>query len=850
MLARFGFIIRRFFGYFLSRVKVTDEYRRTIEALADRGQLVYVLQTRSRLDALLFNYILLKNGYPLARYVHGVNLFMFRPVGEIFRLGWAWLKRKFGGPPPEEAMERLRRSLEDGGGALLFLMHSRRLVKDFFSDYDPLYTLIEHQGSCDRPIFLVPQYVAWERSPVTKERTIRDILFGEKDNPGRFRKVLIFLRNYRKSSIHAGEPIDLQEFLKDHPDRPKKNITRQIKRDLFVRIDSERRLVKGPRLKSRLEMKEKVLADPALRKFTREQAEREGKSEEEVFRRAANYLEEIAANYNITYIQLLEKFLGWSKRTFFDGLEVDQESIDRVKAASKRASVVLLPNHRSHFDYLYLSYVFYHNRMVCPHIAAGQNLNFWPVGPIFRNSGAFFLRRSFRKMERLYHVVFETYIKWLLGEEYPVEFFLEGGRSRTGLIRRPMLGILSMVVKMYLAGGCRKLLFVPVAFDYDRIFEEKMVVNEGLGGRKKKESAGGALKMLRHIRSRRGLIHISFGEPLSMSDLLGEKEPAELHPAEGRDIIRRLAGEIVREVARVSTITATSLLSAVLLGCPRPVPRSFLIAKARRLGELLALRGARLAPALKADAWAELTLRLDILRDNELVREERAGVSAPAEAAALVLDYYKNCIMNAAAPLAFLAAALLESEEAGRPAALETYRRLEELFGRDYLLPETKQGFESALETFIEAGLVNETGESEGPRLERLEIEDRETLRLLARLSGHLAESCILVLETASRPAAVEEAGDSHAQALEVGRSLIASGGLVRRECVNRGYLGGAADFLREKEILHGADGSWKIADPGAAARLRREIESLLSLLREGADDAGGEAPTRKPSPA
>jgi hypothetical protein len=132
--------------------------------------------------------------------------------------------------------------------------------------------------------------------------------------------------------------------------------------------------------------------------------------------------------------------------------------------------------HRSHIDYLLLSYVFYKHNIPLPFIAAGTNLMFWPLGHVFRKAGAFFHPRTFGG-NVVYRQVMETYIRTMLREGYPIEFFIEGGRSRTGKMVMPKYGMLSMVIQ-----ACtelhRDVALIPVFIGYDRVLEEKSYIQE------------------------------------------------------------------------------------------------------------------------------------------------------------------------------------------------------------------------------------------------------------------------------------------------------------------------------------------------------------------------------------
>ncbi len=144
-------------------------------------------------------------------------------------------------------------------------------------------------------------------------------------------------------------------------------------------------------------------------------------------------------------------------------------------------------------DYLLLSYAIYQRGYAVPHIAAGINLNLPIVGRLLRKGGAFFIRRSLRG-SALYTIVFMKYLAAMMARGHSIEYFIEGGRSRTGRLLSPMTGMLSMTVRSYLREPRRPLVFVPVYFGYERILEGPTYIGELSGKPKEKESVWGLLQ--------------------------------------------------------------------------------------------------------------------------------------------------------------------------------------------------------------------------------------------------------------------------------------------------------------------------------------------------------------------
>ena len=197
--------------------------------------------------------------------------------------------------------------------------------------------------------------------------------------------------------------------------------------------------------------------------------------------------------------------------------------LEKVTEYAKRNPIVLVPSHRSYFDFIILSsMLFYDRHLLPPHIAARENMAFGPFGFIWRKAGAFFLRRSFD--DPLYKSVFRTYVAYLIKEGFTQEFFIEGGRSRTGKTLAPRLGILSWNVEAFLASGRQDLYFVPIALTYERLVEEGAMVGELEGGAKTEESMLGLVRARRFLRLRFGSVFVNFGEPISLGD--GPRRPA------------------------------------------------------------------------------------------------------------------------------------------------------------------------------------------------------------------------------------------------------------------------------------------------------------------------------------
>ncbi len=277
---------------------------------------------------------------------------------------------------------------------------------------------------------------------------ILEIFFGQKERPGLIRKIFSFFRGYSDAVLEVGEAVDLQRVLPElssiYSERRKQIF--ELRRGLIDSVDNIKRAIVGPTLKSKLELKEIILHHPRLETFMQRRARSSNQEIWKVRMEADHYLEEIAANFSYPLIQLGEKVLSWMWNNLFDGIEVDGESLQKLKHAARHSSLVYVPCHKSHTDYLIISSVLFQNKLSLPFVAAGKNLAFWPLGAIFRRGGAFFIRRSFKGM-KFYAEVFSLYVKTMVQLGHNIEFFIEGGRSRTGKMVLPKLGLLAILIQ-------------------------------------------------------------------------------------------------------------------------------------------------------------------------------------------------------------------------------------------------------------------------------------------------------------------------------------------------------------------------------------------------------------------
>lgn len=268
------------------------------------------------------------------------------------------------------------------------------------------------------------------------------------------------------------------------------------------------------------ELKNMVLQSDHLHYVIDQVSKETGMISDEVRAEASAILEEMAHRLQLSTIRFFAFTLSKIFKSLFRSICVNEEGIQRLQQAIHEHPVVLLPSHRSYMDFLLMSYILYTYDLALPVIAAGMDfMGMKFVGEMLRMSGAFFIRRSFGG-DKLYWAVFSEYVKTMLKNGFaPVEFFLEGTRSRTSKSLTPKLGLLNIVMDPFLKGQVFDVSLVPVSISYERVLEEALYAREMLGVPKPKESTSGLFKARKILSEDYGSIHVYFGQPVSVRSL-------------------------------------------------------------------------------------------------------------------------------------------------------------------------------------------------------------------------------------------------------------------------------------------------------------------------------------------
>jgi glycerol-3-phosphate O-acyltransferase len=453
---------------------------------------------------------------------------------------------------------------------------------------------------------------------------------------------------------------------------------RKVSRILRVHFRKRRTATVGPDLSNRRNLAKQVLLAPNVRRAIAAEAGDDPKLLEATERKVQKYVLEIAADVSYPAIRAMVRILRRIWHQIYDGIELG--NTQRLRDVAKEKVVVYVPCHRSHFDYLLLSYICYEQGLQLPHIAAGINLNMPIVGPILRRGGAFFLRRSF-KGNRLYAAVFDAYVYQILLRGYSIEYFVEGGRSRTGRLLSPKGGMLAMTVNSYIQDPKRPVVFVPVYFGYEKLIEGDSFINELGGGAKQKESLLGLIRSVKALRESFGRVYVNIGEPIELDDLLDGVGPdwRKLPKGNGErppwlnDVVDRLGTSIMSGINAAAAVTPISLLAYVLLATPRQkIGDGELRAQLQLSLDLL--KRFRYSDSVTFPDWSpeEIIAHGEKLNAISRTSHPMGDVIHMEESTAVLMTYFRNNILHLLAVPASVACCFIQ----GRQLRLAELQRL------------------------------------------------------------------------------------------------------------------------------------------------------------------------------
>ena len=686
-----------------------------------------------------------------------------------------------------------------------------------------------HEQDPGLDVQLLPVTLLWRRAPGRERQRLQP---PPPKVPSPLRKALIILLHGRENRVRFSTPVSLRALVDELG--TDESVAHKLARVARIHFSRQRQAAKGPKLPIREQLFRQLLRSEVIVQAIQAQAMAEGVDEALVRKRAHGYLDEMASDFSYRLIRIGDNLLGWLWHKLYRGISVHgAEAVRRL--AREGHEIIYMPCHRSHMDYLLLSYVIYHQGMAPPHIAAGINLNFWPAGPLFRYGGAFFLRRSF-KGDKLYSTIFREYLNQLFVRGYAVEYFTEGGRSRTGRLLQPKTGMIAMTLQAQLRGINRPLTFVPVYLGYEHVMEVNTYLKELKGSSKEKENFWQVLGILGKLRNF-GRSFVNFGEPLTLHHFLQQEVPewrADLDPS-GQNkpewmapTVDKLANQLMTRINSAAAVNGLTLSALALLATEKQaLPREELRAQIHLYTELLKrapYSRHSTVPSIGADQLLAHALELNKFQ----VVEDRLGqIITMDRYQAILMTFYRNNILHLFALPSLVASLIERNEGLDKATLLDRCQRLYPLLKSELFLRFDVSELSGEVETILQALIDLQLVEVRQLGYWVRPAEQMRLLLLAQSIQETLQRYAITLSQIQQRPAITLSQLESDSQMLAVRLGTLH--GIHAPEFSDKSLFATLLQTLRREGYLEcqEADGSVH-CHPDAIAKL---VAILLPLL-------------------
>ncbi|QQN38039.1 glycerol-3-phosphate 1-O-acyltransferase PlsB [Acinetobacter sp. CS-2] len=593
----------------------TEELKKTLEYQKDKKIICYVLQ-----DASLSNTVLIDTEAK-ARQLPSV----FTPF----------------------SIQELQ---EDDSILALNLPNSQNQTYHYSAKLIRLIEALEKYPAYD--IELVPVTVLWGRSPEYEDSWFKALFADAWATPSKLKQALNISLYSRENYIEFHKPLSLRAAIeKSKIEYPNFSPAHSVVKELNSNFNKYKEAILGPDLSDRRNLINKLMKTETVQDAIRKESIDNKISMFEAENRAKGYLTEVVSDFSYSTLRFAELALTKLWTQLYDGIEV--HNFDTVRELAKDYEIVYTPCHRSHIDYLLLSYVIFNRGLMVPHIAAGINLNLPVVGQIMRGGGAYFIRRTFSGNE-LYTSVFKEYLHSLLSRNTPLEYFIEGGRSRTGLLLPPKKGMLSMTVQSHLRGATKPIAFIPTYFGYEKLIEGTSYLNELNGKPKEAESIWGILSSVRKIEKVFGQVHVNFGEPVFLDQVLAEHQASDIKlnihdelPQPVIQTVNQVANSILENINKAVVINPISLISLILLNAEHhALTEHDLIGKIDQYRHLLKITKYDAKMIMTELSSTEIIQYAAKLKQVEIFSQNNQNWVRVAESQKILLSYFSNNILH------------------------------------------------------------------------------------------------------------------------------------------------------------------------------------------------------------
>ena len=698
---------------------------------------------------------------------------------------------------------------------------------------------------------LIPLRVSWLPAKRGGRRTAgwRDLLsFGDPRDPDPIRQYAIYYRRPDRCRIVAGEAKRASALRDAWNDPNGRGRSSGISLALFtagqswIELERAERKLRGSRYKVPKFPRESLIESPSFTAGVAELAQEAETSYESMAGRTRRYVKEIAATHSPFVIDLVTGAIRWLVQRAYTELDYDEEELTALYELSQNHPLIFLPSHKSNFDHLVLQYVLYQNGLPPNHTAGGINMNFFPVGPVLRRSGVFFIRREFKDNEP-YKFVLRRYIDYLLEKRFPMEWYIEGGRSRSGKLRPPRLGMLAYVVDAYVRGAAEDVILIPVSIAYDQIQDVGSYATEQAGGAKERESFKWLVSSVRGVQQRYGAVHLRFGAPISLKAFIALQDDVPEDPDDTRNpVVPKLAFEVAVRLNEATPITPISLAALALLNANgRALTVADVATDLAPYLEFIARRDLPTSEKLHRDQYDQIGAALEEMVAAGVVEhsDEEQTRYRIREAQHLAAAYYRNTIIHFFVNRAITEMALVHIAEHGYEGRLRRAILNEALRIRDMLKFEF---FFSASDEF-EQEIRDELSDHD-PLLKQ-HLDEGDAGSILAAFQPLMSDAILrpffdayrvvgdLIEENAYRSGLDAEA--LRPVALERGREYLDQGSLTKPASVSKVLFESALSLADNRGLF--IDRATTIAERKAfAEELRDAVHHLDALISWSAD--------------
>ena len=590
----------------------------------------------------------------------------------------------------------------------------------------------------DEKIILIPVSFYWGMHP-DKQKSFFKIVFSQSwAVSGSFKKFFRVLLHGRSLVIKFNRPLTLSE-LKDK-ERTVEESSRLVSRYLRAIFRKTKKAAIGPDISHRRTLVRSLSRDKVVREEIKAQSNGDLKKKRRLNKKAFKYANEICSDINYPIVRNLQRGLGWFWNKRYDGIHL--RNLDKIKSIADDNSLVYVPCHRSHIDYLALSYILLEKGLMLPHIAAGNNLNLPILGRIGKGGGAFFMRRSFRG-NKLYSLIFFQYFRRLLQRGSSIKYFPEGGRSRSGFSLQAKPGLLSMTIRSFASLSNEKVKLIPTYIGYEKIIEGNSYLSELLGKEKKRENFLDLFKTIKDFGNFLGNAYINFGEPIDLKDFLEQEVALKDYrinspldrPIWLKKATHSLGIEVMKGINKSSVITTSSLFSLGLLTETTQTLDTKIISKRIELFIDLLKRNQNFKDVwLTEDSPEKIITKTEELGliTSQLIGGER--VFRPTRNEAALLSFYQNNISHFYLLYSLVCLSLKYVEELSEKEILRLTNLVYPFLQSDLYLPWTNEQVGKVvvnnLKILIELGLVVKKDKSLLTKPEKDSKEYRDFLAL------------------------------------------------------------------------------------------------------------------------